>query len=72
MFMIARVKQLDIGSTLSLLILQMPTQLNNQKTEDIPLCCCKIDGTTFEYQAECTYCQALDSIDGKVVICQLG
>ena len=44
----------------------MPSQLSNQKTEDIPLCCCKIDGTTFEYMAECTYCQALDSIDGKV------
>lgn len=42
---------------------------STEKAEDIPLCCCKVDGTTFEFEMDCTYCQALDSIDGKVTYC---
>lgn len=33
----------------------------------IPLCCCKINGASFKkLGSTVTYCQALDSMDGKV------
>lgn len=33
----------------------------------IPLCCCKINGACFKkLGSSVTYCQALDSVDGKV------
>ncbi|KAL3872344.1 hypothetical protein ACJMK2_040274 [Sinanodonta woodiana] len=36
----------------------------------IPLCCCKINGASFQKLASTvTYCQALDSVDGKVMGC---
>ncbi|XP_021380179.1 mucin-17-like isoform X2 [Mizuhopecten yessoensis] len=36
----------------------------------IPLCCCKINGASFKkLGCSTTYCQALDSIDGKVMGC---
>lgn len=35
----------------------------------IPLCCCKINGAVFKKLPALTYCQALDSIDGKVMGC---
>ncbi|XP_029649008.1 histone-lysine N-methyltransferase EHMT2 isoform X3 [Octopus sinensis] len=35
----------------------------------IPLCCCKVNGVTFKKLPAVTYCQALDSIDGKVMGC---
>ncbi|KAJ8300553.1 hypothetical protein KUTeg_022072 [Tegillarca granosa] len=36
----------------------------------IPLCCCKINGASFKkLGSSVTYCQALDSIDGKVMGC---
>ncbi|KAK3605277.1 hypothetical protein CHS0354_001393 [Potamilus streckersoni] len=36
----------------------------------IPLCCCKINGASFQKLASAvTYCQALDSVDGKVMGC---
>lgn len=35
----------------------------------MPLCCCKINGATFKKLPTVTYCQALDSIDGKVMGC---
>ncbi|KAI0218690.1 Histone-lysine N-methyltransferase EHMT2 [Lamellibrachia satsuma] len=35
----------------------------------IPLCCCKINGASFANLKQVIYCQALDSIDGKVVGC---
>ncbi|KAL5012000.1 hypothetical protein ScPMuIL_010551 [Solemya velum] len=36
----------------------------------IPLCCCKINGASFnKLGTAVTYCQALDSVDGKVMGC---
>ncbi|XP_046344023.1 histone-lysine N-methyltransferase EHMT2-like isoform X4 [Haliotis rufescens] len=36
----------------------------------IPLCCCKINGASFnKLTSGVTYCQALDSVDGKVMGC---
>ncbi|XP_063422205.1 histone-lysine N-methyltransferase EHMT2-like isoform X2 [Mytilus trossulus] len=36
----------------------------------IPLCCCKINGASFKkLGSTVTYCQALDSMDGKVMGC---
>ncbi|XP_052720602.1 uncharacterized protein LOC128192160 isoform X2 [Crassostrea angulata] len=36
----------------------------------IPLCCCKINGACFKkLGSSVTYCQALDSVDGKVMGC---
>jgi hypothetical protein len=32
----------------------------------IPLCACKVNGASFANLGQVTYCQALDSIDGKV------
>lgn len=37
-------------------------------SEGIPLCSCKVDGVTLIDSSEMIYCQALDSIDGKVCI----
>ena len=35
----------------------------------IPLCTCKLNGASFpKLVAAVTYCQALDSIDGKVIL----
>ncbi|XP_074654553.1 uncharacterized protein LOC141908408 [Tubulanus polymorphus] len=36
---------------------------------DIPLCSCKVRGTRFANVAKVSYCQALDSIDDKIVGC---
>ncbi|XP_013409361.1 uncharacterized protein LOC106172957 isoform X1 [Lingula anatina] len=35
----------------------------------IPLCCCKINGTAFANMNRTVYCQALESIDGKITGC---
>lgn len=50
-----------------LLYLKAPPGPTPPDKDVIPLCCCKINGASFKKLGSAvTYCQALDSMDGKV------
>ncbi|BFZ20236.1 hypothetical protein BsWGS_23274 [Bradybaena similaris] len=50
--------------------LSRPVPGQVEDSEVIPLCCCKINGASFnKLLVDVTYCQALDTVDNKVLGC---
>ena len=49
-------------------VLQVGKYGGEKDRDFIPLCCCKVTGNSYNNSKQVMYCQALDSIHGKVSI----